>query len=498
MGVPFWSLLMEPPPESAMPSNARAPEPLEPSADAVLAEALRMSARSIPGLTPRTLELRLGDASYREKWFATVERSEHGGVLLREPETVDDGEFKVRTHLPAQVLHEAREAIIQRSRRALVDPLTGQSKASASAVPTSQADSSESNGQDGERSLSTQAGGTPIIVVPRAALSGSSTAIGQAVNAIATSLQSLDEAFSAVDHAAGQSLEKLHDATKSLAFPEAVLVQLADAFSRHDSLDKVAQQISGTQAEIGRVMASLAEAATLRLADIKWPALPDSDVVQGTYNALRRAHGDLLASVPPAQAPVWRERSTVDYYVAIEAARAITRVGRQGIDESKDPAFDIRALAVAAAITTSGLENKLRRLGADLVQMLHGARHAFGAVSNPERVRHAAVSLRELATQVLHRLAPDEQVRQWTKFPQDFDDGKPTRSARARFIARHAHPTLAEFLKQDLRSVGALFGLLNSATHGDFPHNDLEILVLRVEGFIHLLLQVSDAQAVPQ
>ena len=50
----------------------------------------------------------------------------------------------------------------------------------------------------------------------------------------------------------------------------------------------------------------------------------------------------------------------------------------------------------------------LADIDADLVTMLDEAMEVVSSMSTG-RVRHASVSLRELATRVLHRLAPDDE-----------------------------------------------------------------------------------------
>jgi len=45
---------------------------------------------------------------------------------------------------------------------------------------------------------------------------------------------------------------------------------------------------------------------------------------------------------------------------------------------------------------------------------------------HPDYGRHLTVSLRELLTHLIHRLAPDEKVKAWTNNPDHFHDKNPT------------------------------------------------------------------------
>ncbi|WP_426451796.1 hypothetical protein ACP26L_06735 [Paenibacillus sp. S-38] len=95
-----------------------------------------------------------------------------------------------------------------------------------------------------------------------------------------------------------------------------------------------------------------------------------------------------------------------------------------------------------------------------------GACDALGS-SNPDKVRHVTVSLRELLTHIIHTLAPDEEVRKWTEDPTFYSNDKPTRPARFKYIYRHiAHGPMAKFLENDIKQATDWFQFLNKHTHG--------------------------------
>ncbi|MHB8088820.1 MAG: pPIWI-associating nuclease domain-containing protein, partial [Anaerolineaceae bacterium] len=109
--------------------------------------------------------------------------------------------------------------------------------------------------------------------------------------------------------------------------------------------------------------------------------------------------------------------------------------------------------------------------------MLLGAEQAIYS-QNPDHLRHFASSHRELSTHILHLLAPNDQVKKWTKDPNHFDkDGKPTRKARLKFIARyHNNKTFVDFLIKDFENQMAL---LNADEHRESQeYTDQELNVL--------------------
>ena len=69
------------------------------------------------------------------------------------------------------------------------------------------------------------------------------------------------------------------------------------------------------------------------------------------------------------------------------------------------------------------LEEMLSRMDAGLLRAWHGAKQAVHS-DNPDRSRHVTVSLRELLTHVLHKVAPDDKVRRWTSDPKHFQNGR--------------------------------------------------------------------------
>lgn len=147
-----------------------------------------------------------------------------------------------------------------------------------------------------------------------------------------------------------------------------------------------------------------------------------------------------------------------------------------------------------ASETEEVLEYLLSRLDPNLVQLLHGARQTLTS-TNPDRIRHFSASLRELLTHILHMLAPDDEIREWSISPRDFEKGRPTRRARLRYICREIdHEPFDEFVNKDIEAVLEFFQLFHQGTHriaARFTNRQLKALQMRVESAMRFLVEIS-------
>jgi hypothetical protein len=144
--------------------------------------------------------------------------------------------------------------------------------------------------------------------------------------------------------------------------------------------------------------------------------------------------------------------------------------------------------------TEDALVPLLQETYPQLVEMVRGARAAFED-RRPDWVRHFITSLRELATQVIHALAPDEQVKEWSTSPEDLHNGRPTRAARIKYICRGIFgPGFRPFVEKDVATAVELFGLLQGGTHGANPtYSEPQLLTLKVrmEGLVRFLVEIG-------
>ncbi len=146
-----------------------------------------------------------------------------------------------------------------------------------------------------------------------------------------------------------------------------------------------------------------------------------------------------------------------------------------------------------ATETADHLSSLIANLDPDLLQLLHGARAAVDA-RHPDYVRHFATSLRELFTQVLHRLSPDEQVRKWTNDPKHYDDKhRPTRRCRLLYITRTADDVFGGFLNANVDAMTPFIDLFQKGTHGvrpEFTDDQVDAMVRRMEGLLRAMLVI--------
>ena len=146
-------------------------------------------------------------------------------------------------------------------------------------------------------------------------------------------------------------------------------------------------------------------------------------------------------------------------------------------DETESVCATVREEARLHVFCT--VEEALSALDAKLLSLWHGAVQA-ALSDNPDKVRHAITSLRELFTQVLHRLAPDTDVFKWSNDAKHFcKNGRPTRAARLHYIFTGLdHEPFTEFVGRDIDSLLTLIEAFQSGTHK--PSQELPIRSMRL------------------
>jgi hypothetical protein len=147
------------------------------------------------------------------------------------------------------------------------------------------------------------------------------------------------------------------------------------------------------------------------------------------------------------------------------------------------------------------LREDLPRVDTELPKMLEGARMALLS-QNPDNIRHAFTSIRELLTQIIHKLAPDDEIRKWSSDPSFYDKGKPTRKARLSFISRSItkHQKWKDFFETDIENLVKLFNMLQDLTHNISPGDGEEpgillALMVRYEGSLAFILKINECNS---
>lgn len=117
---------------------------------------------------------------------------------------------------------------------------------------------------------------------------------------------------------------------------------------------------------------------------------------------------------------------------------------------------------------------------------------------NPDKVRHAITSARELVTQVLHSLAPDRSVRSWSREDCHYVNNKPTRRARLLFIVHRVHNgPLEAYLNKEIDAWLALMDVFQNGTHSIDPGLSvahLRTILRKVHSMICTLVEMHRLQ----
>jgi len=126
-----------------------------------------------------------------------------------------------------------------------------------------------------------------------------------------------------------------------------------------------------------------------------------------------------------------------------------------------------------------------------LPKMLQGAKHVIYD-QNPDRCRHFASSYRELCTHILHLLAPDGCIKNWTQDPIRFDDkGRPTRKARLLYIARnYNNKHLVNFLIKDFENQMDWLNDVEHRLYADYSDSELLLLHDRFLSLLGFIMQI--------
>ena len=160
-----------------------------------------------------------------------------------------------------------------------------------------------------------------------------------------------------------------------------------------------------------------------------------------------------------------------------------------------DDATDEAERAVSDELATEAgdhLTVLVSDLSQDLTDLLRGARVAVES-RPPDFVRHFATSFRELFTQVLQTVAPDDQVKAWTKDKQHYHNGRPTRRARLLYVIRDVDSMFGGFLNADVDTALTFLDAFQKGTHGvrpDFSEDEILRMGRRMEGLLRLMLVV--------
>jgi len=278
-------------------------------------------------------------------------------------------------------------------------------------------------------------------------------------------------------------------ARSSVAFPELTAPSLSE------TLRLAASEIP----EFERPTSILSGAQALELARI-------NDVVAGALSstafdnlaAFDRSLGRRLVSLSDSYRDIFAGLPKIDFalpdFVTELPARDMivksTIVSSRAVDfEPRDATIDLDDPAYAR----SDVDLMLADLDANLVTMLDEAVEVIFSTSTG-RVRHASVSLRELATHVLHRLAPDDEILTWSQEPNHYHNGRPTRQARVLYVCRRVnYGPYGKYLKKSVNATVAFFDALNGLhdVRPDVCDFQLRLMLTDAIGILRFLLRTA-------
>ena len=250
----------------------------------------------------------------------------------------------------------------------------------------------------------------------------------------------------------------------------------SEAFAQRASADRLA-------------MESLAKTLT---ESVKVSSLARVALLTTNFGNLTRSYQSLLETASTHES-LFKHVPFITTYAPVEYNREVEVLNSISVEDDD-------GLVISEVISKSvpSVDAVLANFDDRYCPLLQGARSA--AISdisdNPDRERHVATSLRELSTRVLHALAPDDCIRQWSADKRHFFNKRPTRRARLQYIHRHINADpLTRFVDDDVEAALSLLDLLQEGTHGvepRFTESQLRFFVLRIESLLVFLIQLRN------
>lgn len=231
---------------------------------------------------------------------------------------------------------------------------------------------------------------------------------------------------------------------------------------------------SGLGVEIG-----IGQSAKLRLSD--------------SFVAVSESYSDLFKSIQIVPQsiidcnPSIIRRTPIEYYTGAELCRIISIPDKPAVEKEL---FSNQILIG----NRMALERNLPRIHSDLFNLWDGANQALTS-PNPDRVRHFCSSFRELMTNVLHHLSPDDGVKKWSSNPSFYRDGRPTREARLMYICRDINMgPFQKFVQKDVAATIEFIDLFHEGTHkikSSFTEEQLLALKAKAESTLAFLMEIG-------
>lgn len=212
-----------------------------------------------------------------------------------------------------------------------------------------------------------------------------------------------------------------------------------------------------------------------------------------SFVALSESYSDLFKTVQTVPQsiidynPSIIRRTPIEYYTGAELCRIISIPDKPVVEKEL---FRNKILID----NKIALERNLPRIDSDLLQLWDGANRALTS-DNPDRVRHFSASVRELMTNVLHHLSPDDKVKKWSSNPSFYKDGRLTREARLMYICRDINiGPFQKFVQKDVAATIEFINLFHEGTHkvkSSFTEKQLLTLKAKAESTLNFLMEIG-------
>ncbi len=252
---------------------------------------------------------------------------------------------------------------------------------------------------------------------------------------------------------------------------------------------RIAANLSAISSEFGKSLASLSKTSLMveaHLSGLSEPVLatlstPMKQHISAPFHELSQSYAALISTVAEKPAYLRTFNYAIIEHPQIQYLNSAALLDTLAVDraERRTSAEEQELTAEIDIDVLERLPDLLSTINPGFADMWRGAVDAFNS-NNIDRIRHVMVSMRELFTQVIHTLAPDEAIREWSTSPTDFAGGRPTRAARLRFICRKIdHPPLDDFAEKNYAEILSISDLLQPGTHSvKFAISDVQLKVL--------------------
>ncbi len=219
----------------------------------------------------------------------------------------------------------------------------------------------------------------------------------------------------------------------------------------------------------------------------------DTSGVRSSFVTLTDSYSALIQSFEenelliPSFPPIISQGPSIEVFTNANTLMALSStVAEEPLYESRSQTeFELQEEIEAS------LDELLAALDSSFRDVWKGAKVALYS-DNPDRMRHVVVSLRELVNHVLHRIAPNDEIKMWTTDHNHFHDGRPTRAARVLYICRGINNgPFADFISADVKASIECINLFQRGTHElliTFSEHQIKTLVVRTESLLRLLL----------